>query len=319
MKKSKICILGGTGFVGQQLAARLTSLGYQVLVPTRRPERHRELLVLPDLQLKRAGSYNQDELDGLFSGVDTVINLIGILNEKGNNGLDFQRVHVGLTRKIISACKQAGVHRLLHMSALNADPNGPSHYLRSKGKAENEVLSEESEQLHVTCFRPSVIFGPGDSFFNRFASLLRMTPFVFPLACAQSILSPVYVGDVVDAFVNTLDNEESFGRSYELCGPDRFSLRQIVEYTSQQLGSGHMVIGLGPRLSRLQARMLELVPGKPFSRDNYASLQVDSVCNSDDLEELGIHPTAVDSIVPAYLAQQSTKGQYDHYRQLAKR
>lgn len=317
MGKSKICILGGTGFVGQQLTARLTSLGYQVLVPTRHPERHREILVLPDIQLKRANIHNQSKLNGLFSGVDVVINLVGILNETGNT--DFHQVHDALTHKVVASCRQSGVHRLLHMSALNADPNGPSYYLRSKGKAEHEVMDAESEQLHVTCFRPSVIFGSGDSLFNRFASLLRMSPFVFPLACPESLFSPVYVGDVVDAFVNTLDDEESFGQGYELCGPDRFSLRQIVEYTSQQLGMNHRVIGLGPRLSRLQARMLEFVPGKPFSRDNFDSLQVDSVCSTNGLEELGIHPTAIETIVPAYLARQSTRGQYDGYRQLAKR
>ena len=319
MKKSKICILGGTGFVGQQLAARLTSLGYRVLIPSRRPERHREVLVLPDTQLKRADIHNQAELKGLFSGVDIVINLVGILNEKGNDGLGFHHAHVELTHKVIEACKQTGVHRLLHMSALNADTNGPSHYLRSKGKAENEVLSAESEQLHVTCFRPSVIFGPGDGLFNRFATLLRLSPFVFPLACAESLISPVYIGDIVDAYSSALENEDSFGQAYDLCGPDRFSLRQIVEYTSQQLGMCHLVIGLSPRMSRVQARMLEFIPGKPFSRDNYASLQVDSVCSANDLDELGIHPTAVDSIVPGYLAQQSSRGRYDKYRQLASR
>ena len=205
MRKSKICILGGTGFVGQQLAARFVSLGYQVLIPTRRPERHREVLVLPDIQVKRADIHNQGELNSLFSGVDTVVNLVGILNEKGSKGLGFHRAHVELTHKVIAACKQVGVPRLLHMSALNADPNGPSHYLRSKGKAESEVLGAECGQLHVTSFRPSVIFGTGDSFFNRFASLLRMTPLAFPLACAESQFSPVYVGDVVDAFVECED------------------------------------------------------------------------------------------------------------------
>lgn len=317
MEKTTICILGGTGFVGQQLAARLVSLGYQVLVPSRHPERHREVLVLPDAQLKRANIHNQDELKGIFSGVDIVINLVGILNEKGNDGLGFQHVHVDLTRKVIEACKQTGVHRLLHMSALNADVNGPSYYLCSKGKAESEVLGAESEQLHVTCFRPSIIFGPGDGLFNRFATLLRMTPFVFPLACAESLISPVYIGDVVDAYSNALENEESFGQTYDLCGPDRFSLKQIVEYTSQQLGKYHLVISLSPGMSCVQARMLEFIPGKPFSRDNYASLQIDSVCSTNGLDELGIHPTAVDSIVPGYLAQQSTRGSYDKYRQQA--
>ena len=317
MKKTKICILGGTGFVGQQLAARSASLGYQVLIPGRHPERHREVLVLPDTQLKRADIHNQDELKGLFSGVDIVINLVGILNEKGNDGLGFQHAHVELTHKVIEACKQTGVRRLLHMSALNADVNGPSHYLRSKGKAENEVLGAESEQLHVTCFRPSVIFGPGDGLFNRFATLLRLSPFIFPLACAESLISPVYIGDVVDAYSNALENEDSFGQAYDLCGPDRFSLRQIVEYTSQQLGMCHLVIGLSPGMSYLQARMLEFIPGKPFSRDNYASLQVDSVCSTNGLDEFGIHPTTVDSIVPSYLAQQSTRGRYDKYRKQA--
>lgn len=319
MSYSKICILGGTGFVGKHIAARLSSLGYQVLVPTRHPQRHRDLTVLPNVKLKRANIHNKEELAGLLSDTDAVINLVGILNEKGNKGLGFQHVHVDLTRKVLEACKQKGVHRLLHMSALNADVKGPSHYLRSKGKAEELVHKAASDQLQVTSFRPSVIFGPGDGLFNRFATLLKLSPFVFPLACAESRFSPVYIGDVAEAFAQSIEDEETYSQRYDLCGPDRFSLRQLVEYTSQTLGLYHFIIGLNPFFSRLQARSLELIPGKPFSRDNYLSLQVDSICNVNGLEELGIQPTAVDTIVPAYLAQQTAKGRYQKYRELAGR
>lgn len=319
MKYNNICILGGTGFVGQHIVARLASLGYQVLVPTRHPELHRELLVLPGVKLKCVNVHNQSELNSLFSSIDVVINLVGILNEKGNKGRGFQHAHVELTRKVLAACKQKGVYRLLHMSALNADINSLSHYLCSKGEAEELVHKVASDQLQVTSFRPSVIFGSGDGLFNRFSALLKLSPLVFPLACADSRLSPVYVGDVAEAFVLSLDDEETFGQRYDLCGPDRFSLRQLVEYTSLTLGLYHFIIGLNPFFSRLQARMLELMPGKPFSRDNYLSLQVDSICNDNGLEELGIHPTAVDTIVPAYLAQQSAKGRYQKYREVAGR
>ena len=195
----KICILGGSGFVGQALANRLTKDGYQLLILTRNREaRKHNLILLPNLDLIEADIHNPEQLQKHLTGVDAVINLVGILNESGRSGAGFQFAHVELANKIVAACHENGIQRLLHMSALNADlTNGPSYYLRSKGEAENNVHAAEG--IHVTSFRPSVIFGANDSFFIRFARLLKLTPMIFPLACPLSRFAPVYINNVGDS------------------------------------------------------------------------------------------------------------------------
>jgi NADH dehydrogenase len=201
------------------------------------------------------------------------------------------------------------------MSALNADQSqGSSDYLRSKGEGENHAHTLGQSSIHVTSFRPSVIFGRHDSFFNRFAGLLRLAPMVFPLACPEARFAPVYVGDVAQAFARSLNNADCYGKRYDLCGPRTFSLRELVVYTRDQLGLQTRILGLGDGLSRLQARVLGLLPGKPFSYDNYLSLQTDSVCSENALVSLGIAPTDIESIVPSYLAQRSARVRLERLR-----
>lgn len=307
MMHSKICILGGTGFIGSHLASLLTSLGYQVRILTRTREKHRSVLALPRVELIEADIHIPQVLTDQFTDIDAVINLVGILNEKKNDGSGFRHAHVELARKLIQSCEDTGVQRLLHMSALNADAQqGPSFYLKTKGEAEDLVHAAASEHFHVTSFRPSVVFGPGDSFFNRFAGLLRIAPLFFPLACPDSRFAPVFVGNVAAAFAEALNNEHTYGRRYDLCGPEVYTLKQLVEYTAKSLGVHRTVIGLPPLLSRLQAQILERVPGKPFSRDNYLSLQVDSICHDNGLEQLGIHSSTIDAVVPAYLTDRGS-------------
>ncbi|HLF23078.1 MAG TPA: NAD-dependent epimerase/dehydratase family protein, partial [Burkholderiales bacterium] len=190
---------------------------------------------------------------------------------------------------------------LLHMSALNAALDAPSHYLRTKAMGEDTVHRAAGADFHVTSFRPSVIFGPRDSFINRFADLLKLAPFVFPLACPEARFQPVYVEDVVRTFVAALDNHKTFGSRYALCGPKVYRLREIVEYIARLLGLRTRIVGLNDALSLLQAAMLELFPGKPFSLDNYRSLQVDSVCRDGFPTVFGITPTALESVAPSYL------------------
>lgn len=183
MRTHTLCILGGTGFVGTRLVTRLTEDGHRVKVLTRNRETHRHLLVLPELRLVNADVHDAGQLALQFMGVDVVVNLIGIRNERGRSGAGFRYAHTDLTRKVVAACRSAGVKRLLHMSSLGAHPtDAPSHYLRSKGAAEDLVRRECGATLPFVIFRPSVIFGRGDSFINRFARLLRWMPFVFPLA-----------------------------------------------------------------------------------------------------------------------------------------
>lgn len=297
MRVNSLCVLGGAGFVGRHLVGRLATQRLQVRVLTRRRERHRSLLVLPTVQLIEADVHDPAELARHFQGCDAVVNLIGILNEKGRDGSGFRYAHVELAQKVIRACKDARVQRLLHMSALGAHASkGPSYYLRTKGEAEDYVhATSEGKNLKVTSFRPSVIFGPDDGFFNRFAGLLKLSP-VLPLACPGARFAPVFVGDVADAFIAALNDASTFGQRYDLCGPHEYTLKALVEYTARVLGIKRLVIGLPERLSRLQAAMLEHVPGKPMSVDNYRSLTQDSVCRNGER-----CPTALESVVPSYL------------------
>jgi len=314
MSYESICILGGTGFVGRHLANRLTRNGCKVRILTRRRERHRELLVNPQITLIEADIHDPDTLHRNIADMDAVINLVGILNETGKPGSGFNRAHVELPGKIVAAAMGSGVRRLLHMSALNADAAEPrSRYLKTKGRGEDLVHAAAGQGMVVTSFRPSVIFGPGDSFFNRFATLLKLSPVVFPLACPNSRFAPVYIGDVAEAFCRALDDATG-GERLELCGPEVFTLRQLVEYTRDQLGSRRCIIGLGDTLSRLQAAVAGMLPGKPFSMDNYYSLQRESVCTRNALPSLGITPTPVAAVVPGYLGGRHARGRYREFR-----
>lgn len=310
MHLDSICILGGSGFVGSHLVARLCENGKRVTVLTRHPERHRDLLVLPTVKVAQADIHDRAALGPFFDEADAVINLVGILNERGHDGAGFRHAHVELAHKVIDVCRAHGVKRLLHMSALHADEKGPSHYLRSKGEAENYVHSFAGSALAVTSFRPSVIFGPDDSFFNRFAGLLKYSP-MMPLACAASCFQPVFVGDVVRAFADALEDPATFGQRINLCGPEIFTLQEIVEYTAEVMGVKRVIVPISDSMARLQAQLLEHLPGKPFSLDNYDSLQIDSVCTSDCTP----CPTSVRSVVPGYLGGQHQSARLQNLRE----
>jgi NADH dehydrogenase len=254
-------------------------------------------------------------MEKLLQGCDAVINLVGILNEGGRSN-SFKHVHVELADQLVKACKETGVGRLLHMSALNATETGRvSKYLRTKGEAENHVLTHSQGQhsVQVTSFRPSVIFGPDDSFFNRFAALLKL-PGPFPLACPKARFAPVYVGDVVEAFSRTLHDRTTWKQQYQLCGPRIFSLQELVRYTADQLGKRKIIIPLPDAVARAQGHIFGLLPGKPFSYDNYLSLQIDSICKENGLCALGITPTDINEVVPFYLRERSEKMRFSDLR-----
>lgn len=292
----KVCLLGGTGFVGHHIIQHLIDRDIQVRVLTRRAYRHRDLRVNPEVELIEGSTHDPATLERVFAGQDAVINLVGILNERGHSGAGFRAAHVELTRKALAAAQTQGVRRFLQMSALKADmENAPSHYLRTKGEAEQAVFA--SETLAVTAFRPSVIFGPEDSFLNRFASLLRFSP-VMPLARAQARFAPVFVGDVAEHFVDALEDPETFGQGFELCGPKTYTLAELVRYVGRVSGRQRPVIGLPDWIGKIQAGVLEFVPGKPLSLDNFASLTIDSVCTGK--HQLPCQ-TRLESIAPGYL------------------
>ena len=299
MPNHTICILGGTGFIGGHLVKRLLADEHEIKVLDRRPAGRSELKAMPGVDLVPADAHDVPTLEHEFAGCDVVINLIGILNEKGHDGSGFRHAHVDLPRKVVDTCRKLGIRRLLHMSALGADAAyGHSYYQRTKGEGENLVHADAA--LDVTSFRPSVIFGPGDSFFNRFGGLLKLAP-VFPLAGAKARFQPVYVGDVVEAYARAIDNPQTFGQRYDLCGPRVYTLQQLVEYTARTMGLKRLIVPLGDGLARLQANVMEYVPGKPFSRDNYLSLKKDNVCDGEFPPVFGIEPTALESVVPSYI------------------
>ena len=296
---SNICVLGGTGFVGTELITRLVREGYWVRVPTRNPGHGQHLRVLDTVEVVTANVHDPRTLGQLVAGMDAVINLVGILNQSGRS--TFQSVHTDLAAKLIAAARGAKVRRLLQMSAAGADrERGPSRYLRSKGEAET-LIRAAAAQLDFTIFRPSVIFGPRDSLTNRFAALLRLPVGFLPLARSQARFAPVYVGDVADAFVRTLDDRGSFGESYELCGPEVLTLEELVRMTAAVAQRPCRILRLPDVLGFLQAALLGMVPGKPFSLDNFRSLSVDSLCTQDGLARLGIPPHSMMAEMPFYL------------------
>ena len=216
----------------------------------------KHLILLPTVDVVEADIHDPAALERLVRRAGTVVNLVGILNE-GRKG-DFARAHVELARKVVAACRAAGVGRLLHMSALGADPQGPSRYLATKGEAEAIVAASG---LAWTIFRPSVIFGREDSFLNLFARLERLLP-IIALACPGARFQPVFVGDVARVFVRSLSDDATHGQRYPLCGPTIYTLRELVAYAGELTGHRRPILGLGPGLSMLQARVMEFLPGR---------------------------------------------------------
>jgi NADH dehydrogenase len=298
----RLVVLGGTGFIGRPLVARLLREGHAVRVLSRNLGAHAERLLAPGMELRQVDVYDPDVLRESFAGADAVINLVGILNEPGDNGRGFRRAHVELTKLVIAAMQLAGVRRLLQMSSLNAG-RGSSYYLKSRGDAEAAV---KASGLDWTLFEPSVVFGPGDGLFARFGALLRTFP-VLPLACPDARFAPVYVGDVVEAMRVALHERAAVGEVYELYGPDVFTLREIVRMSARQLGLRRWILPLPALLGRMQALACDFVPGKPFSSDNWRSLQTDSVGGVDGLHRLGIAPTRVAQVLPEILGDADDK------------
>jgi len=323
MKVSSVLVVGGSGFIGRHLVASLAAAGVRVTVPSRRRERAKHLILLPTVDVVQADVMAPDVLQRLCAGKQAVYNLVGILHsrrgrrdERHTNayGPDFARAHVELPQAIVAACRATGVHRLLHVSALGASPEGPSEYLRSKGIGERAVLA--AEDLDVTVFRPSVVFGPEDRFLNQFATLARLVP-ALAVPCPDAKFQPVYVGDVARALHFALEEPEARGKAYELCGPRVYTMKQLVEAVCAMTGRQRLVTGLSDRLSYLQAWMLEHLPGKLMTRDNYRSMQVANTCDAPFPFQL--QPQALEAVAPAYLAPSGPRERYPQLRWRARR
>jgi uncharacterized protein YbjT (DUF2867 family) len=316
MKIERIALIGGSGFVGGHVATQLRARGYLCRFVTRHPHRHKDRKTIGEVV--GADPFDAASLASALSGCDAAVNLVGILNS-GRRPALFRRVHVELVEQVVAACNAAQVRRLLHMSALNADPdNGGSDYLRSKGEGENRAHTLGRPSMAVTSFRPSVIFGPDDSFLNRFAGLLKI-PGPLPLACPDAELSPVYVGDVARAFAQSVDDEKTFGRRYELCGPRSYRLIELVRLVAELNGQRKWIVPMPDWASRLQARLLQFAPGQPFTPDNYRSLQTPGVCSQNGFAELGIVPISLENAARHFFDRGSSRRQFDRLRKVSGR
>jgi uncharacterized protein YbjT (DUF2867 family) len=316
----KVLVLGATGFVGGHLCQRLVRAGLQVSAVTRQRRRGQHLLVLPTLDLEVGDPHDGATLRRLVAGQDAVVNLVAILH---GSARDFQQVHADFPAQLAQACLDQKVRRLVHVSALGAAPDAPSWYQRSKAAGEAALQQAAASGLALTVLRPSVIYGAGDSFLSLFARLQRLLPLV-PLAGAATRFQPVWVEDVAEAVLRCLQDPSTAGRSFEACGPEVFTLAELVRLAGQAAGiadgRGRRVVGLPDGLARLQARIMEWLPGEPLmSRDNLDSMRVDNVASGavPGLQALGITPASLSAIAPGYLGRSLPV--LDQYRKTAGR
>jgi NADH dehydrogenase len=307
---ARVLVLGASGFVGRSVCARLGAADFAVRALTRDPLKSRPLTVIPSLEIFAASPHDDAGLARALDGMDAVVNLVGILHQSRRES--FEKVHAELPARLARSCRAAGVRRLVHVSALHADPGGPSEYLRSRGRGE-AALRTEGAGLAITVLKPSVIFGRDDSFLNLFAGLVRPLP-VVPLAGAGVRFQPVWVEDVARAAAACLEDARTAGQSYDLCGPQAYALAEIVRYVARLQGLERVVVPLPGWAAQAQAFVLEHLPGPLMTRDNLASMKLDSVCSCPFPAVFGFAPSAMEAIVPEYMAAAGLRGRYAHYR-----
>lgn len=308
-----VLLIGGSGFVGTVVAARLTKEGWALRVPTRRQSNARHLLVLPAAEVVDADVFDDAALDRLMRGVDAVVNLVGVLHSPPGDpyGPAFARAHVELPKRLVAACARNGVSRLVHISALGADADGPSEYQRSKAAGE-AVIRGADASLGWTILRPSVIFGEGDSFLNLFANLAKLTP-VMPLGGANTHFQPVWVEDVARVVSACLQRRDSIDECYTVAGPTRYTLRELVRYAGALGGRTPWVIPAPEGVAMVQARLLELAPQPMMSRDNVRSMRVNNVAVGAPLP-FGMTPTPLEAVAPEYLREPTRRRLLTHRR-----
>jgi uncharacterized protein YbjT (DUF2867 family) len=301
MRNSVVTIFGGTGFLGRHLVARLAHLGATIRVPTRHPSHAVPLQPMGTVGQIVPIAYdprNEAAVRQLAEGVAAVVNLVGILYESRSG--DFQALQADLPGMIGRAAKAAGVPRVVHVSAIGADPQSPSLYARTKAAGEAALRAAFPA---ATILRPSIMFGPGDGFFNRFARMATISPILPLIGGGRTRFQPVFVGDVADAIMAALTREDALGRTYELGGPKVYSFRELLEWMLRVLHRRRALVSLPFGLAKLQARFLELLPAPPLTRDQVELLKRDNVVAPDalTLADLGLAATPLEVVVPGYL------------------
>ncbi|NBW60873.1 MAG: complex I NDUFA9 subunit family protein [Methylophilaceae bacterium] len=312
MKVKQIAVLGGAGFLGSALVAQLSAAGYAVKVMTRRRESAKHLLLLPTVKVVQTDVLNTASLRKELQGCDAVVNLIGILHQ--SKKISFERMHHQFPKQVAKLCAELNIPRLLHVSALGVSSNAPSLYLQSKYAGEQAVIKHLGAK--ATIFRPSVIFGRGDSFINLFAKLVKLMPVVM-LAKPNCRFQPVFVEDVVKVMLASVEDSTSAGKCYELAGPKVYRLRELVSVVAQAVGKRPMIVGLNDTLSYMQAFFMEWLPVKLMTRDNVRSMEVDNV--SPQPLPFGIRATPLEAVMTDFLNGQNPRNQYNQLRVTAGR
>jgi uncharacterized protein YbjT (DUF2867 family) len=315
MQIKQVCVLGGSGFVGRAIVAQLQTAGYEIKVLTRRRNKAQHLTLLPNVTLLECNVFHDESLRKAIKGSDAVINLIGILHQ--SRRLSFNHAHHQLPAMLAKICVDLNIPRLIHMSSLGASKQAPSLYLRSKGAGE-EALALLNSTLNITVFQPSIIFGRGDRFINLFARLIKLLPVIL-LAKPMAKFQPVWVEDVAQCVVASIENTRTYGQTYPLAGPTVYTFKALIQLIMDTLGIKRPIIGLSDGLSYAQAFVMECLPVKLMSRDNVKSMSVDSVSDAPFPEVFNIKPTALEAVIPEYLLEKNARGTYDRFRQFAAR
>lgn len=303
-----VTVFGGGGFIGRHIVQRLAAAGHSIRIAGRDTERAARLCTMGGVgQITPVAASITDEASSAraVAGADIVINLVGILFE--SRAGDFQRIQAEGAGRVARLAAAAGAKQLLHLSAIGADAGSPSLYAQTKAAGEAAVLAAFPGAIIL---RPSVVFGAEDQFFNRFAGLAALLPFM-PVVAGETRFQPVYVGDVADAAMAALADPSAAGEVFELGGPRVMSMRQVLRYILDVTGRRRPMIALPEGFVRLQARLGELLPTPPLTRDQLILLGKDNVVspNAQGFQALGIEPKAVEAIVPAYLARFRAGGQ----------
>jgi len=290
----QVCIIGGSGFVGRAIVKQATEAGHRVTVACRHPERARDLQV-NGARLVKTDITSGKGLDEAVADADCVINLVGLLFERGR--YSFSAAHVSGTENILKACKNAGVSRYLHMSALGAAKVPASRYSRTKGEAETRV---RQSGLKWTIFRPSIIYGRGDSFFNKFKAMTRFAP-VLPVIAGRTRFQPVWVEDVARAFVLSIENPRAEGQVYELGGPKSYSFMELMQILMAALGRSRLLIPVPGFAAKIMAAVMQLLPTPPLTPDQLKLLAHDNIVDGNAFPEIFGQPEDLETVLPTYI------------------